>query len=126
MTGGTSSAFGRSSLYFLWGLKRNTILRTVDDAPVRGPSGHHPVHSGGFRGALRGAYHYANGVFRCGQCNIILALTDIGPGDGATMVIPGSHKSNFAHPSSSLLFAIFAAFAVTLSPQGHPDSPAPS
>lgn len=65
---------------------------------VRGPSGHHPVHSGGYRGALRGAYHYANGVFRCGQCNIILALTDIGPNDGATMVIPGSHKSNFPHP----------------------------
>ncbi len=65
---------------------------------VRGPGGHHPVHSGGYRGALRGAYHYANGVFRCGQCNIILALTDISPGDGATMVIPGSHKSNFPHP----------------------------
>jgi ectoine hydroxylase-related dioxygenase (phytanoyl-CoA dioxygenase family) len=65
---------------------------------VRGPSGHHPAHSGGYQGALHGAYHYANGVFRCGQCNIILALTDIGPGDGATMVIPGSHKSNFPHP----------------------------
>jgi ectoine hydroxylase-related dioxygenase (phytanoyl-CoA dioxygenase family) len=65
---------------------------------VRGPSGHHPVHSGGYQGALRGAYHYANGVFRCGQCNIILALTDVGPGDGATMVVPGSHKSNFPHP----------------------------
>jgi ectoine hydroxylase-related dioxygenase (phytanoyl-CoA dioxygenase family) len=67
---------------------------------VRGPGGHHPVHSGGYRGALRGAYHYSNGVFRCGQCNIILALTDIGPGDGSTMVIPGSHKSNFPHPNA--------------------------
>ena len=27
-----------------------------------------------------------------------MALTDIGPGDGATMVIPASHKSNFVHP----------------------------
>ena len=27
-----------------------------------------------------------------------MALTDIGPGDGATMVIPASHKSNFTHP----------------------------
>ncbi len=53
-----------------------------------------------YQGALRGAYHYANGAFRCGQCNILLALTDIGPGDGATMVIPGSHKSNFPHPSA--------------------------
>jgi ectoine hydroxylase-related dioxygenase (phytanoyl-CoA dioxygenase family) len=49
---------------------------------------------------LRGAYHYNHGVFRCGQCNIILALTDIGPGDGPTMVIPGSHKSNFPHPNA--------------------------
>ena len=27
-----------------------------------------------------------------------MALNDIGPGDGATMVIPGSHKANFPHP----------------------------
>lgn len=65
---------------------------------VRVAGGHHPVHSGGFQGAMRGRYDYLNGVFRCSQCNIILALTDIGPGDGATMVVPGSHKSNFDHP----------------------------
>ncbi|MBL8045790.1 MAG: phytanoyl-CoA dioxygenase family protein [Anaerolineales bacterium] len=65
---------------------------------VRRAGGHHPVHSGGYQGALRGAYHYSHGAFRCGQCNIILALTDIGPGDGATMVIPGSHKANLPHP----------------------------
>lgn len=67
-------------------------------ASIRSSGGHHPVHSGGFRGAMRGAYNYKHGVFRCGQVNIILALTDIGPGDGPTMVIPGSHKSNFTHP----------------------------
>ncbi len=39
-------------------------------------------------------------TFRCGQVNIILALTDVGPGDGPTMVIPGSHKSNFPHPNA--------------------------
>ena len=49
-------------------------------------------------GGFAGTYHYANGVFRCGQCNVILALTDVGEGDGPTMVIPGSHKSNFPHP----------------------------
>lgn len=67
-------------------------------ASIRRSGGHHPVHSGGYRGALRGIYHYSNGLFRCGQCNIILALTDVGPGDGPTMVVPGSHKSNFPHP----------------------------
>ena len=60
---------------------------------------HHPVHSGGYRGALRGRYLYTDGVFRVSQCNVILALTDVGEGDGATMVIPGSHKSNFPHPN---------------------------
>jgi len=34
----------------------------------------------------------------CGQVNVLIALNDIGPGDGGTMVIPGSHKSNFPHP----------------------------
>jgi hypothetical protein len=67
-------------------------------ASIRTSGGHHPVHSGGYHGALRGRYAYENGVFRCGQCNIILALSDIGEGDGATMVVPGSHKSNFPHP----------------------------
>jgi ectoine hydroxylase-related dioxygenase (phytanoyl-CoA dioxygenase family) len=68
-------------------------------ASVRTSGGHHPVHSGGYRGAMRGAFGYKHGVFRCGQCNIILALTDIGEGDGATMIVPGSHKSNFRHPN---------------------------
>lgn len=67
-------------------------------ATVRRSGGHHPAHSGGFQGALRGRYMYTNGVFRCGQVNILLYLTDVGPGDGATMVVPGSHKSNFPHP----------------------------
>lgn len=67
-------------------------------ASIRSTGGHHPVHSGGYHGALRGWYAYKNGVFRCGQVNIIVALTDIGEGDGPTMVVPGSHKSNFPHP----------------------------
>ncbi len=67
---------------------------------VRKSGGHHPVHSGGYQGALRGIYHYSHGEFRCGQCNIIIAWDDIGPGDGATMVIPGSHKSNLPHPGA--------------------------
>jgi ectoine hydroxylase-related dioxygenase (phytanoyl-CoA dioxygenase family) len=68
-------------------------------ASVRRSGGHHPMHSGGYHGAVRGKYGYDNGVFRCGQVNILMALTDIGPGDGATMVIPGSHKSNVPYPN---------------------------
>lgn len=69
-------------------------------ASIRRSGGHHPVHSGGHRAALRNKYLYEHGVFRCGQCNVILALADVGPGDGPTMVIPGSHKSNFPHPNA--------------------------
>ena len=69
-------------------------------ASIRRSGGHHPVHSGGYRSSTRGAYGFNNGVFRCGQCNVILALSDVGPEDGPTMVIPGSHKSNFPHPNA--------------------------
>jgi len=67
-------------------------------ASVRRAGGYFDIHSGGYHGALRGQYRYINGVFRCGQVNALMALTDIGPGDGGTMVIPGSHKSNLPHP----------------------------
>lgn len=67
-------------------------------ADVRGPGAATPLHSGGHERLTRTQYRVFNGEFHCGQINIILALTDIEPGDGATMVIPGSHKSNFQHP----------------------------
>jgi Phytanoyl-CoA dioxygenase (PhyH) len=73
---------------------------TIDEhiATSRGRGGHHPVHSGGHDASTRTQYAYRNGAFRCGQVNVLISLTDIGPGDGATMVVPGSHKSNFPHP----------------------------
>jgi hypothetical protein len=67
-------------------------------ATVRGAGGHHPVHSGGYQASVRTQYSYRHGRFRCGQVNVLVSLTDIGPGDGATMVVPGSHKSNLPHP----------------------------
>ncbi len=67
-------------------------------ANVRGPGQAIGLHSGGHLGMKRTQYRYFNGRFQCGQINILMALTDIGPGDGATMVIPGSHKANFEHP----------------------------
>ena len=67
-------------------------------ASIRRSGGHHPVHSGGFGVPVRCQYKYEHGQFRCGQVNIIVAYTDIGPEDGPTMVVPGSHKSNFHHP----------------------------
>lgn len=67
-------------------------------ANLRGPGEAIGLHSGGHQGVKRNQFRYHNGRFQCGQVNILIALTDIGPGDGATMVIPGSHKSNFPHP----------------------------
>ena len=56
------------------------------------------MHSGGHIGVKRTQFRYHNGRFQCGQINILIPLTDMGPGDGATMVVPGSHKQNFQHP----------------------------
>jgi hypothetical protein len=68
-------------------------------ASIRRSGGYFPFHTGGEDGVMRGQYRFVNGYFRCGQVNMLLALTDIGPGDGGTMIIPGSHKSNMIHPS---------------------------
>lgn len=65
---------------------------------LRGPGEAIGIHSGGHAGTKRNQFRYHAGQFMCGQVNILLALTDIGPGDGGTMLIPGSHKSNFIHP----------------------------
>jgi hypothetical protein len=67
-------------------------------ASIRGPHEGIFMHSGSAENNKRCQYLFRNGSFMCGQINILIALTDIGPGDGATMVIPGSHKSNFRHP----------------------------
>jgi ectoine hydroxylase-related dioxygenase (phytanoyl-CoA dioxygenase family) len=39
------------------------------------------------------------GEWMVGQINVITALTDIGPGDGPTTLIPGSHKASMPHPA---------------------------
>ena len=67
-------------------------------ANFRGPSQAIGLHSGGYPPIHRNQFRYHNGRFMCGQINILVALTDIGPGDGGTVLIPGSHKSNFKHP----------------------------
>jgi hypothetical protein len=65
---------------------------------VRGPGESIPLHAGGHDRCKRMQFRYHNGRFACAQINVLIAHTDIGPGDGATMVIPGSHKSNIIHP----------------------------
>ena len=67
-------------------------------ANVRGTGEAIGIHSGNHEGIQRNHYRYQDGKFHCSQVNILLALTDIGEGDGGTVVIPSSHKSNIQHP----------------------------
>jgi hypothetical protein len=72
-------------------------------ASIRRTGGWFSFHSGGYEAITRTQYRFTAGKFSCGQVNILLALSDIGPGDGGTVVIPGSHKSNFPHPQLETL-----------------------
>ncbi|NRA40116.1 MAG: phytanoyl-CoA dioxygenase family protein [Planctomycetes bacterium] len=56
------------------------------------------MHSGGQEHCLRTQFGYTNERFNCCQVNVLMAFNDVGPGDGATMVIPASHKANLWHP----------------------------
>ena len=67
-------------------------------ANIRGPGEAIGIHSGNPEGIQRNHYRYQDGKFHCSQVNILIALNDIGPGDGGTIVIPSSHKSNIKHP----------------------------
>ncbi|MFL2786074.1 MAG: phytanoyl-CoA dioxygenase family protein [Paracoccaceae bacterium] len=67
-------------------------------ASIRGPGQAIGLHSGGHERVTRCQFRYHDGRFHCGQINILMAINDVGHGDGATMVIPGSHKSNIMHP----------------------------
>ena len=69
-------------------------------ASIRGPGEAIGLHSGGHEGTKRTQFRFYNGAFHCGQINVLMALTDIGPGDGGTMVVPGSHKAHFPHPDA--------------------------
>jgi len=67
-------------------------------ANIRGPGEAIGIHSGNHEGLQRNHYRYQNGKFHSAQVNILLAINDIGKGDGGTVVIPASHKSNIEHP----------------------------
>jgi hypothetical protein len=66
---------------------------------IRGSGGYIGIHSGGAVPISYMTFRQANtGEWMVGQINIIMALRDIGPGDGPTTLIPGSHKSAMRHP----------------------------
>ena len=61
-------------------------------ANIRGPGEAIGIHSGNPEGLQRNHYRYQNGKFHCSQVNILLALTNIGPGDGGTVMTDGNYK----------------------------------
>jgi hypothetical protein len=78
---------------------------------IRGPGMATRMHGGGHKRKTRAQFRYHDGFFRCGQVNILLALVDIGPGDGAatatasippTRCWPGSPPSAARSSSRSL------------------------
>ena len=79
-------------------------------ANFRGPGEAIGVHSGATPPIARNAYGYKSwggpnrgSRYMCMQINVLIALTDIGPGDGGTMLIPVS-TTRLAHlPSQPFL-----------------------
>ena len=66
---------------------------------VRGPGGFLYIHCGGHTPLQYLTFRNHNtGEWMVGQINVIMALQDIGPGDGPTVLVPGSHKSTEIHP----------------------------
>jgi len=66
---------------------------------LRNRGGFIPVHSGGANVRVTGTFRWPTGAWAVGQINILMAISDIGPGDGATTVAPGSHHSTLPHPN---------------------------
>ena len=77
----------------------NGVLINEAFLNVRGQSGYIGIHSGGALVSPINTFRHHTGAWQLGQINILMALTDIGLGDGATVVVPGSHKANMIHPS---------------------------
>ncbi|MEE2659312.1 MAG: phytanoyl-CoA dioxygenase family protein [Candidatus Latescibacterota bacterium] len=66
---------------------------------IRGRGGYIGIHSGGHLSIPYMTFRQPNtGAWMVGQINVITALNDIGPGDGATTIVRGSHKSALPHP----------------------------
>lgn len=67
---------------------------------IRGKGGFIGIHCGGHIPCSYMTFRQANtGEWMVGQINVITALRDIGPGDGPTTLIPGSHKASIPHPA---------------------------
>ena len=65
---------------------------------IRGPGGYIGVHSGGHMPDSRNRTGRSQSEWCCCLLTLMVPLTDVGLGDGPTVIVPGSHKSDFPHP----------------------------
>lgn len=78
-------------------VNRLSIHETLLNVRTRG--GFLYIHSGGHVPLSYMTFRQHNtGAWMVGQINVIMALNDIGPGDGPTVLVPGSHKATEVHP----------------------------
>ena len=78
-------------------VNRLSIHETLLNVRTRG--GFLYIHSGGHVPLSYMTFRQHNtGAWMVGQINVMMALNDIGPGDGATVLVPGSHKATEVHP----------------------------
>ncbi len=77
---------------------------------VRDKGGYIGIHGGGaiVDGRVKGGI--IDGQWCVQYMTVILALRDVGPGDGATVIVPGSHKSALRHPRQKTSGGISEAF----------------
>ena len=65
---------------------------------IRKQGGYIGVHSGGHMPDSRNRTGRSQGEWCCCLLTLMVPLTNVGVGDGPTVIIPGSHKSDFPHP----------------------------
>jgi hypothetical protein len=68
---------------------------------IRGKGGYIGVHSGGHGTIGQSTGGRDRRQWCCGYLTVLAALNRVGTGDGATVVVPCSHKSDFPHPMQS-------------------------
>ena len=85
------SWYGRMQRYLDDGLLNGGLFIDENFATVTPPStleepraGATGMHSGAHKRRVRTQFRYHDGEFSCGQLNILIALTDIGPGGART------------------------------------------
>ncbi len=77
-------------------------FRCENSFPMWRPTGGDGLYAHGGNPGLNPlfSYHARDGKIFAGTTRIIWEMVDVGPGDGATLIMSGSHKNNFPVPKN--------------------------